>query len=393
LIQSRFVYSTILQGVVFLVHPLTGIYGVLIHFCFCLGRGARVFGLHVGIWLLLVSPMVFWMFSREVGLSEAIDPVWFDLVRLRAPDHVAISNWSFWDSFYTGLTLSLTMALGNKISSVRHFIRWAVVGISLAMLIGYLGSELLPSSAVIRAQFFRATTLLGPLSALVYALFLEKQLQESSRLKIIGSFVIGLTLFGYSPYLHAWFYGLTAFASFGLLVVFVSQSQRLHFSPASLLVTFLIALSAGAFWLRGDFSYRSTADADWRAVQKWAAETTDQAAVFIVPPASTGFRIESERASFGSWFDGTILFFDSATGREWMHRMKLLGWRRENGLPYFFDEYLSESTQIQKLLEDQSLQSLQNVYLVFDRDSREGFFGEALIRFGRYRVYQLKGSL
>ena len=60
-------------------------------------------------------------------------------------------------------------------------------------------------------------------------------------------------------------------------------------------------------------------------MQDWARQSTDPAAVFIVPPESVGFRIGAERTSYGDWKDGTLGFFDPNFAREWMRRMRVLG--------------------------------------------------------------------
>ena len=48
-----------------------------------------------------------------------------------------------------------------------------------------------------------------------------------------------------------------------------------------------------------------------------------------MPPGHDGFRVESERAIYGDWKDGTQAFFNVEVGREWMIRMQRLGYRSD----------------------------------------------------------------
>jgi hypothetical protein len=63
----------------------------------------------------------------------------------------------------------------------------------------------------------------------------------------------------------------------------------------------------------------------WREVQEWARLHTARDAVFMVPPASLGFRIFSQRSSWVDWkdFDGVYTWPPYLV--EWEHRVEDLG--------------------------------------------------------------------
>ncbi|MDP3939483.1 MAG: hypothetical protein Q8R92_15290 [Deltaproteobacteria bacterium] len=79
-------------------------------------------------------------------------------------------------------------------------------------------------------------------------------------------------------------------------------------------------------WNIDGLDLKDVQDRHWRDVQYWARGNTDRRDVFIVPPDLSGFRVESERASYGDWKDGTQMFFDPAFRREWIRRMRKLGY-------------------------------------------------------------------
>jgi len=64
---------------------------------------------------------------------------------------------------------------------------------------------------------------------------------------------------------------------------------------------------------------------DWFDVQRWARVSTSRDSVFLVPPNTQGFRIESLRSSWGEWKDGTALYWDAQFAGTYVHRLNELG--------------------------------------------------------------------
>ncbi len=69
----------------------------------------------------------------------------------------------------------------------------------------------------------------------------------------------------------------------------------------------------------------SQEEADWRAVQLWARAHTPIRARFLVPLFPCGFRVFSERVSWGEWEDGCISYFWPLFAPEYLQRLRLLG--------------------------------------------------------------------
>jgi len=68
-------------------------------------------------------------------------------------------------------------------------------------------------------------------------------------------------------------------------------------------------------------------DPDWLAIQQRAEELVPEDEQVLVPPGLYGFRIESGRAIFADWKDGTLGNFDPVFADEWWRRMQMLGIR------------------------------------------------------------------
>jgi hypothetical protein len=71
------------------------------------------------------------------------------------------------------------------------------------------------------------------------------------------------------------------------------------------------------------------ADLAWREVQQWAKANTRQDARFLVPPVPGGFRVLSERVSWGEWKDGSLIYTFPPLADEWIRRMRAIGVRPE----------------------------------------------------------------
>lgn len=65
--------------------------------------------------------------------------------------------------------------------------------------------------------------------------------------------------------------------------------------------------------------------ADWREVQQWAKANTPPQAKFLVPAFPCGFRVFSERTSWGEWKDGSAIYLFPPFTDAYRKRMKALG--------------------------------------------------------------------
>ncbi|MGH7290934.1 MAG: DUF6798 domain-containing protein, partial [Myxococcota bacterium] len=167
-----------------------------------------------------------------------------------------------------------------------------------------------------------------------------------------------------------------ALAALGLVIAAVAVHRRsfgLVLGPESLalvLVGLLLGLSLGAMRTNPPVSAEVAESTDWLALQHWAKDSTPRDAVFIVPPGHDGFRIESERSVYGDWKDGTQGFFNDEFGREWLARMKRLGYRRDlpvrglNGMDALDDAYRTLDAVALRAIADDAVGGPSKVYVV-----------------------------
>jgi hypothetical protein len=103
---------------------------------------------------------------------------------------------------------------------------------------------------------------------------------------------------------------------------------KLSRAALPILILIILAASVGAAsvdsrtWNTFVFS---TPQGDWSAVQTWARMNTPGDSIFLVPPAASGFRIDSLRSSWGEWKDGTAIYLDHAFAPVYINRMNSLG--------------------------------------------------------------------
>ncbi len=64
---------------------------------------------------------------------------------------------------------------------------------------------------------------------------------------------------------------------------------------------------------------------DWIELQLWARDHTAASARFLVPLFPCGFRVFSQRVSWGEWEDGCISYFWPPFAPQYLERMRLLG--------------------------------------------------------------------
>ncbi|HTZ75389.1 MAG TPA: DUF6798 domain-containing protein [Candidatus Aquilonibacter sp.] len=65
---------------------------------------------------------------------------------------------------------------------------------------------------------------------------------------------------------------------------------------------------------------------NWDALQIWARNNTPRDATFLVPTFMEGFRVLSERSSWGEWKDGTAVYLYPPFADGYISRMKDVGW-------------------------------------------------------------------
>jgi hypothetical protein len=130
--------------------------------------------------------------------------------------------------------------------------------------------------------------------------------------------------------------GLGCFVLFLIMLKLVEKSLPLAKSPNFCIIgalVFMILFDTGLLFYRGGAAIyyhghlRGERD-PWADIQIFAKENTHKDALFVVPPYCNDFGLYSERATLGDWAEGAnILYMDNAFAREWLLRMKDLGWK------------------------------------------------------------------
>jgi hypothetical protein len=94
----------------------------------------------------------------------------------------------------------------------------------------------------------------------------------------------------------------------------------------ALLFAGLLAETARSTPFTGMFSIPGSTPSDWAAVQLWARDNTPRDAVFLVPTFMEGFRVLSQRSSWGEWKDGTAVYWYQPLADTYISRMRDVGW-------------------------------------------------------------------
>lgn len=82
-------------------------------------------------------------------------------------------------------------------------------------------------------------------------------------------------------------------------------------------------------------------EADWRSVQEWARTNTAKDAQFLVPTYPCGFRVFSQRSSWGEWKDGQAAYHYPPFADVFRERMLALGysWQEWRGTKPMIENY------------------------------------------------------
>jgi hypothetical protein len=123
-------------------------------------------------------------------------------------------------------------------------------------------------------------------------------------------------------------------------------------------------------------------------IQNWALTSTDQKSIFIIPPDTKGFRIDSERAIYGDWKDGTQTFFNPSFGFKWINRMENLGYKDGMSINEFSDQYNKLDLKSIRNIINEPIFKNRNVYLVKDK-IYEQLSSDVVYQNDKYIIYEV----
>ncbi len=412
-LKKQYHRSFLLQGLGFLIHPLTALYGIAVigvNWLSCWREmGAGVALRSVALLLAVGSPVLLWRMGQappDLNLGAA-DPQWLALLHVRSAFHVFPRTWEAAVLWQSGLVVAVFLLLWRRPPRGHHrFVVRGTVAIFALWLAGFFFTEMIPLTAVVQLQLFRSIFFLYVFAAVYLGANLSAACRaEGSMGQLFFGLIAGLALL-YNA--RAWAVALAALA---LLALGAAAYRRQHgravrdgaFATAALILAAGLGLAAALF--RGGVSLENYPNEPWRDVQLWAQQHTGIRAGFIVPPLweTQGFRVFSERTIYGDWKDGTQMFFNPAFGREWFRRMQQLGYgsgRIAPGeKPARLDSLLKSGflalrepdfTHIAAEMRQAGREALGPVYLVTFAEQRTIGFPE-VYRNQRFRVFAVAG--
>lgn len=335
--------SAILAGGAFLFHPLSACYVLaILILCFSYrllrDKGVRQFFTGIGLIALAASPVFILKLKHPApDLSLiTVSKEWVELLRLRSPHHIFPTTWSITEVLQ-GIAFIIGFILTWKYRPQKSFHRIVQITFATVLLmfaVGTIFTEIIPVSIVIQFQLFRSFKFIFFFAIIYFANFVFTAPNTSSGIaqKLL------ITLLILAPYWHE---SVPVIAGISLLVVSAIATWALlenkaiewkkYLVPAQ--ITLMLLLGVAGSLHKVQFSIANSQNKGWLSAQQWARENTPKDAAFIVPPYMEGFRVESERATYGEWKDGTQMIFNPSFGQEWMRRMQNLGYEKEKPQP------------------------------------------------------------
>jgi len=375
-LKKKFLWSFILQGLGFLMHPLSAVHMIAILFVASLiwirkigWKRMLIYWIILGI---LVSPIFVWKIisspSSASLLHANID--WIQLLRLRSSDEIFPFSWPKIVLEEAALVfLVFLISLQYKPRGQYHRI---IIG-AIFLILGFcvlatIFSELIPIPLILNLQLFRSFQWLFYFTCIYFANYFLRELQDSKKINklLLPLFVLGI-FYG----ANNWIYGYVAFLF--LMLLLVLGWRRTQFSSSHFIKIFLVVvlILGGIFYIKGDRFYLGNhQEPSWLDVAKRAKEETAEKDMFIVPPNLEGFRIESERTIYGDWKDGTLMFYNPAFGKEWMRRMQRLGYQKDVPLKESFLSLTESDFRVIAVEMRQSAGEGSRIFLVNFREGR-----------------------
>ncbi|MDD5626989.1 MAG: hypothetical protein PHW01_03225 [Patescibacteria group bacterium] len=335
-LKKKFLWSFVLQGLGFLMHPLSAAHMIAILFLASIiwirEMGWKRLLVYLIILASMASPIFIWKIISSppsVSLLHA-NADWLELLRLRSADEIFPFSWSRVVFLEAGLVfLAFLASWKYKPQAQYHRI---IIGAAFLIIgfciLGTIFSEIYSFPLALNLQLFRSFQWLVYLAFIYFANYVFQELRSGRGLCKLSAVLLALGIFyGASN----WVYGYAAFLILALLLVLKKRgtdSKLPRYFVHALLAVVLILGSI--FYFQGErFSWGNHQEKFWLDVAKKAKAETGQRDVFIVPPHLEGFRIESERTIYGDWKDGTLTFYNPAFGKEWLMRMQRLGYQRD----------------------------------------------------------------
>jgi len=331
-----------------------------------------------------------------MGLSEkgsglqVASAEWVDLLKLRSSQHLFISlqdRWVLLNTFFA--VVILLTGVNFEIDRIRKGYIFIMILIAIVMaVIGTFFVEVIPITGVIYIQPWRYFMLISAIAS-IYVGVILKNLFKFGKYSgfLLGIFVLIVALFrcfnGANLHNLLKFF-IAVLSLWGLYFVLVKLYKSASVYITLLSISFILLICF--FCIRGnEIGIKNASAREWIDVQLWAKNNTPCNSVFIVPPNTEGFRVESERTIYVDWKSGTLLNFDENYGRNWFSRMQKLGFKSQDSIQKDFTllpdtVFVDIATHIpaEVYLVDYKKEPPRNFPIVYQNDS--------------FVVYKVKGS-
>lgn len=324
ILRKKWLWAVVLQAIAFNLHPLSSLYLITCSWLgviFWLGTRDR----YPFYWLVLAVLVIPVLYLRHLHPSDsssvAVSDLWMKLMYLRNAHHVFPSEFSMMEIIHAiliAIVYAGILLLSDLTADLKRFLFGFGFAVMMFLITGTIFTEVIPVRIIIQLQFFRSFVLLVILTILLWSGLVIRKPQPW--LLILGVAIAA-----------QYFYGVTVkSAAFLATAVLSFLILRRDFKSAwvqPISIAFIIlAVGLVAYWQRGGLDFRhGDQDPDWYALQDWSRQNTAEDAIFIEPPSQMGFRVESLRSSYGTWHDGTKVFFSEGYGEIWWSRMTSLG--------------------------------------------------------------------
>ena len=357
--KDKFISSFILQGIAFLIHPLTTIYTTsLILLCLVFRYRSiplKQVLLAIFLFLLVVAPLFIRKYlNSPPDTSFFADPAWLDLLKIRSSHHIFPSTWSVWLFVKAAILLLIFLYSIKEKPLKQQYHRTIIISVCTILflwLAGTIFTELVPLTPAIQLQFFRSYAFLALFVIMYFSnRFVIEMESEGPWYKKVLLVILLFALVSSPPEFER---DKLIFVGFAVIVlaydiIFRRTINTSMFVSAILLIT-------GSFYLYTSLKHNSWMrykdDPKWIEVQLWAKNESAFQDIFIVPPNKEGFRIHSERSIYGDWKDGTQMFFNPQFGFKWIKRMEKLG----------FSDNSNSQAELKKSYQNLTVEQLKSI--------------------------------
>ncbi len=384
-LRKNFWWAVFLQGIAFNIHPLSGFYVVIISWlAIVVAQGfKKEYLAYAVLFLVIASPVLYLKFSTpSLNPTAWQEAVWLKVMRVRNAHHAFPSAYSL---EVLVKSAAIAVVFGGMVSTLKlhSYLKKYLVGFACAtallLLIGLVFTEIYPVKLILQLQFFRAYR---------FFIFLTLALWVGGLILQPKPLYYLLALLVLSQY-FAQDLGKSAAAVVLIFLGWLWFKKTLKGSNVLYLCGLYLFLGLAAFTQRDHRAYfKGLQDPEWYNLQGWFAQNTSAESLVIVPPQQLGFRVYSQRSSYGDWYDGTKAFFSETYAAYWWEHMSKLNCTNPDSL---VQDYRKNKADVFLKIAREEQKRFKNVYVIQYQESPLAL--PKVNEFGRFVVYRIPSFL